>query len=607
MGAVYRARQKKLGRVVALKLLHADLSADPAFVARFLREASALARLAHPGIVAIYEYGEQGARCWLLMEYVDGTNLRALLREKKLEPRQALAIVRQLCDALQFAHDEGVVHRDIKPENVLVDRRGSVKLADFGLAKLVGAPEAALTQVDQVMGTPHYMAPEQVEHPRDVDHRADIYSLGVVFYEMLTGELPLGRFAPPSKRVEVDVRLDEIVLRSLEHERERRYQHAAQVKTDVQHVESAPAPSQAAREEHEKSRVFEWGFEGGQDGLRMVPGKHAPTSQGWFTIGVATWAVCGASFNLGAFGFGFVSVPLLAWLFLALVRHRAGWTPPVNERALGKRRAEALTCFLFGALALFGAHLAAWDKFTWNYVAPAASGLTALESLAGREYESLRTLGVPLDLARIEPELQLQSAHMTDLPGTWLQSWAGLGLAALALLAAAAWCWARPARKDAARLLTASLGLFLGPLIAVESLTATLQGFRQSVTGLHAGPLESGQELEFLTGRLYDACLEENWRVSAQHDARIVDRLSGATLAEVRTLVAAPLSPFERWRLAWRGPERQAPQVVIIVLSTELGGNNHRTLVYARAGLGEPEFVERWNAKLAALLRRANG
>ncbi|MEQ1894784.1 MAG: serine/threonine-protein kinase, partial [Planctomycetota bacterium] len=168
MGAVYRAKQKKLGRTVALKLLHADLSADPAFVARFLREASALARLAHPGIVTVYEYGEQGARCWLLMEFVDGTNLRALLRQKSIEPRQALAIVSQLCDALQFAHDEGVVHRDIKPENVLVDRRGSVKLADFGLAKLVGAPEVNLTQADQVMGTPHYMAPEQVERPRDV-------------------------------------------------------------------------------------------------------------------------------------------------------------------------------------------------------------------------------------------------------------------------------------------------------------------------------------------------------------------------------------------------------------------------------------------------------
>jgi len=127
---------------------------------------------------------------------------------------------------------------------VLVDRKGRVKMADFGLAKLLGIPAGAwsLTQTGQVMGTPHYMAPEQIEHPQDIDHRADIYALGVVFYEMLTGELPLGRFEPPSHKVRVDVRLDEVVLRTLEKEPKRRYQHASQVQTAVEAIARRPAP-----------------------------------------------------------------------------------------------------------------------------------------------------------------------------------------------------------------------------------------------------------------------------------------------------------------------------------------------------------------------------
>src|SRR6185436_16507966 len=129
-------------------------------------------------------------------------------------------------------------HRDIKPENVLVDKQGRVKIADFGLAKLLGKDPlgARLTRSAEVMGTPHYMAPEQMEKPLEVDHRADIYSLGVVFYEMLTGQLPHGRFALPSQRVQIDVRLDEVVLRTLEREPERRYQHASDVKTDVETI-----------------------------------------------------------------------------------------------------------------------------------------------------------------------------------------------------------------------------------------------------------------------------------------------------------------------------------------------------------------------------------
>jgi serine/threonine protein kinase len=238
MGAVYKARQPHLDRFVALKILPPEAARDPAFAERFAREGRALAKLNHPNIVGVHDFGQQGELYYLVMEYIDGVNLRQAMRAGQLTPEEALRIVPQLCDALQFAHDEGVVHRDIKPENILLDRRGRVKVADFGLAKLLGqsAGDVSLTGTQQVMGTLHYMAPEQLAGARAVDHRADIYSLGVTFYEMLTGELPLGRFPPPSHKAAVDARLDHVVLRTLEHEPADRYQHASDVKTDIESI-----------------------------------------------------------------------------------------------------------------------------------------------------------------------------------------------------------------------------------------------------------------------------------------------------------------------------------------------------------------------------------
>jgi tRNA A-37 threonylcarbamoyl transferase component Bud32 len=249
MGFVFKARQPKLERLVALKILPQALAADPAFAERFTREGRVLARLNHPNIVAIHDFGQAGNFFYLLMEFVDGVNLRQAMRAGRFTPAQALAVVPKICEALQFAHDEGILHRDIKPENILVDVRGRVKIADFGIAKLLedAKPGLTLTGSGATLGTPHYMAPEQLEKPGTVDHRADIYSLGVVFYEMLTGELPLGRFQPPSQKVEMDVRLDEVVLHALEKEPARRYQQASQVKTAVETIASgAAAPAQAA-------------------------------------------------------------------------------------------------------------------------------------------------------------------------------------------------------------------------------------------------------------------------------------------------------------------------------------------------------------------------
>ncbi len=243
MGAVYRARQRALNRLVALKVLPQAVGSDAAFAERFTREAQSLARLAHPHIVVVYDFGQVGGHFYFLMEFVDGINLRQAIQTGKLASREALSIVPQICDALQYAHDEGIVHRDIKPENILLDKRGNVKIADFGLAKLLaaGQQDYTLTGTGQVMGTPHYMAPEQIEKPASVDHRADIYSLGVVFYELLTGELPIGRFAPPSQKTGGPARLDQVVLRTLEKEPARRYQHASEVKTAVETLDEPAA------------------------------------------------------------------------------------------------------------------------------------------------------------------------------------------------------------------------------------------------------------------------------------------------------------------------------------------------------------------------------
>ncbi len=167
MGAVYKTRQRNLDRHVALKILRPGLDADPSFADRFTREARALAQLNHPGIVTLHEFGRSSAgRYFILMEFVDGVNLRQLLAAGRLAPREALAIVPPLCDALQYAHDHGLVHRDIKPENILIDRLGRVKIADFGIARLAAEvrdeppghpPETS--SFTETVGTPRYMAP----------------------------------------------------------------------------------------------------------------------------------------------------------------------------------------------------------------------------------------------------------------------------------------------------------------------------------------------------------------------------------------------------------------------------------------------------------------
>ncbi len=242
MGAVYKARQPRLDRIVAVKILPPEVGSDLAFAQRFEREAKALAKLSHQNIVSVFDFGEADGLYYFMMEFVDGANLRDAMETGMLPSEEALELVQQICDALQYAHRQGVVHRDIKPENILVDTIGRVKIADFGLAKLLDSTpnDFSLTGTQQVMGTLRYMAPEQMEGTKAVDHRADIFSLGVIFYELLTGELPVGRFDPPSKKRGLDTRLDEVVLRALEKEPERRYQQASEVNIEIESISRIP-------------------------------------------------------------------------------------------------------------------------------------------------------------------------------------------------------------------------------------------------------------------------------------------------------------------------------------------------------------------------------
>lgn len=244
MGAVYLARQKQLERTVALKILPPHRAADPTFAERFAREARALAKLDHVNIIRVFDAGQADAFLFIVMEYVDGASLRDLLLGGRLSPSDAMRLVPQICDAIQYAHDHGVIHRDIKPENILIDQQGRVKVADFGLAKLSHSKEPStftLTDAGDRMGTPRYMAPEQFAASAQVDHRVDIYSLGVMFYEMLTGELPMVDYKPPSAKTEVDPRLDRVVERSIKSSPDERYQKAAEVKHDLERIVATPA------------------------------------------------------------------------------------------------------------------------------------------------------------------------------------------------------------------------------------------------------------------------------------------------------------------------------------------------------------------------------
>jgi predicted Ser/Thr protein kinase len=393
MGAVYKARQRGLGRLVALKVLPPEISGLPGFAERFAREAQALARLSHANVVSVFDLGQSGALYYFLMEFVDGVNLRQLLHSRRLTPRESLAILQQVCEGLEYAHDEGVVHRDIKPENILLDSRTRVKIADFGLSRLLGPREEAfrLTQSDQVMGTMHYMAPEQFEQPRGVDHRADIYALGVVLYEMLTGELPLGRFELPSKKAAVDPRVDEIVLRALERHPGRRYQRVAEIRLQLEAiagVSSKLSPEASRRLSYEyrsKATLFGWPLLHVVTGVDPVTGRKR-SARGIIAMGTAPCGVVAFGdvavgvIACGVFGYGVVSVSVVAVGLISLGSVAVGLWLAMGGMAVGliAMGGAAFGYYACGAL-VWGPHAigpGAHDLLAEQFFNPTSARLT---------------------------------------------------------------------------------------------------------------------------------------------------------------------------------------------------------------------------------------
>ncbi len=299
MGTVYRATQLSLGRPVAVKVLPPNVSDDPLFVHRFHREAEILAALSHPNVVQVIDRGESDGRYFIVMEYVDGESLRALLRRGPVPPRDACRICAQLLDALDYAHKKGVIHRDIKPENVLLSREGNVKVADFGVSRFLAADAGTrLTRTHLVLGTYEYMAPEQRESVQEADNRSDIYATAVVLYEMLTGELPIGRFDLPSRKFpHVDQRIDAILERGLAKDPERRYGRASSMARELADVVSSPGtptPLETLRD-----AVTRLG-----DRLRAKPESPRPPKSFEFRLDLLFTVLAVAGILLGVVGVG---------------------------------------------------------------------------------------------------------------------------------------------------------------------------------------------------------------------------------------------------------------------------------------------------------------
>jgi len=606
MGVVYKARQRQLGRLVALKILPREASQDAAFVERFAREARALAQLDHPNIVRVHDHGEAQGYPYLVMEYVDGQNLRQRLRAGGLAPREALRLVPQICDALQYAHDEGVVHRDIKPENILLTREGRVKVADFGLARLTGEPEGglALTRAGETVGTPHYMAPEQLERPREVDHRADIYALGVVFYELLTGTLPRGKFDAPSRRVEVDVRVDEIVLKSLEHEPERRYQHALEMKGEVQAAAAAPAAasgtaaaSAPASAPAAPPRPLSWPRE-------LV---------GWTAVFAFAWALFGWAFD-GGWGWLVPAGLFLALLFDSAARVLSGAKPEWRAEggwffgvALAHRRrgakAErggagrglgfalalaALACLALGMIGL-------WETTSPGYAGP-PDGLTHLGRALQADYPALlrsEGAGAGLDPERVR--FEELGTGLLEQPGLLLA-----GAALLVLAGALAGAGPRVSRARAWAAAAAASACCLAPLALYQALTVAFDRapVAQVSAAVETRSPSLAAALQTLPGCLADAGYATRVR------AYVTEGEPGARTDPALVLAyAEPSSPLERWHLGLRGAERRRPDVLFRVRrEAEAAGAPARLTVSADGGVATAEQAAEWNAWLEQLL-----
>lgn len=248
MGTYYRARHPKLERLAAVKILPVDPRTDADLIASFKKEAKAMARLSHPNIIGIYEFLETETALYLVMEFVEGDIFERLINARSFDLSEILAIITQICSALNHAHENGVIHRDLRPGNTMLDQSGLVKVGDFGLARLMGEElfRRKMTETNLAMGTMDYVAPEQLETGYPVDHRADIYSLGMMIYKLLTRVLPRGSFVVPSKLVpNLDPRIDDLVIRCLQRNPANRFQQVTELWIEVNRLLEPPPPTKS--------------------------------------------------------------------------------------------------------------------------------------------------------------------------------------------------------------------------------------------------------------------------------------------------------------------------------------------------------------------------
>lgn len=230
MGAVYCAVQKSLDRTVALKILPEKFGKDVAFCEAFEAEAKAMARLNHPNLIGVYDFGEAGGMLFIVMEYVPGQSIYHSSHGIALDQKEVIRLVTGICNGLAHAHEHGIIHRDIKPANILLDLNAQPKIGDFGLARPV---EHKVQEGEEIFGTPHYTAPEVVESPQSVDFRADIFSVGVLLHELLTGKLPADDQRPPSMISRCDPRFDVIVRKATNPVPAARYASATEISKDL--------------------------------------------------------------------------------------------------------------------------------------------------------------------------------------------------------------------------------------------------------------------------------------------------------------------------------------------------------------------------------------
>jgi serine/threonine-protein kinase len=269
MASIFRATDLNTGRTVAIKVPHPEMESDPVFFDRFRREEDIGKMLDHPGVMKVFGDNNR-SNIYMVMEWVDGKLLRQILNaEKKLPPERAVKIALGIADALGYIHSHGVVHRDLKPENIMVDPEDGVKLIDFGIAGQEGARRLTFAKLSQVMGTPEYISPEQVKGKRG-DGRSDIFALGVMLYEMLTGKAPFQGPNPfaimndrllnnpiPPREIDPSIspQLQEIIYRAIERDPKNRYPNTAEFVRDLEHPEQVGVEDRPELRDWKKRRT----------------------------------------------------------------------------------------------------------------------------------------------------------------------------------------------------------------------------------------------------------------------------------------------------------------------------------------------------------------